>query len=272
MQKVAECIAFANHKGGTGKTTSCLSIAGCLVKSGSQVLVIDFDPQASATSGLGIDLASLRHSIYDAVLGCCNGYSGLPIKRIILETDVKNLHVAPSELDLAVAEVMIQRSKRKTSVLKRILADVKPLYDYILIDLPPNSGILTINGLYASDQVVIPLEPSIYSLEALDNMKIVLGDVQRMTGHSIDQITVILDRYRKQDIFSKVFYKRSPSQEVLARLSQLFDTIFTIPDSTQIYLAQQRGVPVSHYAPNSKVGKAYARIAEYVSSNINHNN
>ena len=256
MQRVAECIAFTNHKGGTGKTTSCLSIAGCLAKSGSKVLVVDFDPQASATSGLGIDVASLQHSIYDTVLAHCDGYTGLPIKRVILETDVKNLHLAPSELDLAVAEVMIQSLKKKASVLQQILVEVKPLYEYILIDLPPSVGILTINGLYAANQVVVPLEPGVFSLEALDNLKIIFKDIERMTGHSLNQVTVIMNRYVKQNIFSRIFYKHSPSSEILARLRQIFNIVFTVPDSTQIYLAQQKGLPLSHYAPESEAGKA----------------
>ena len=272
MQGLAECIAFVNHKGGTGKTTSCLSIAGCLVKNSSKVLVVDFDPQASATSGLGIDVALLRHSIYDAVLSSCNGYSGLPIKRIILETDVKNLHVAPSELDLAVAEVIMQRAENKAGILKRILMEVRPLYEYILIDLPPSAGILTINGLYASDQVVVPLEPSIFSLEAMDNLRIILSDIERMTGHPMNRATVILNRYETVDIFSRVFFKGSPSREVIARLKQHFGAVLTVPDSRQIYLAQQRGNPLSHCAPKSKAGKAYEKIAEYIGSNPYRNN
>jgi len=102
VSRIAECIGFANHKGGTGKTTSCLSIAGYLAKSGSKVLVVDFDPQANATSGLGIDTRTPKYSMYDTVLGQCDDYEGVPITQVILETDVENLHVAPSELNLAV--------------------------------------------------------------------------------------------------------------------------------------------------------------------------
>ncbi len=134
MPRRAQCIAFANHKGGTGKTTSCLSIAGYLAKSGSRVLVVDLDPQANATSGLGIDVMSLQHSTYDVVLHQCDGYRGMPITRVILETDVGNLYIAPSELDLAVAEILMQHTKDRTGILKRILEEVRPLYNYILVD------------------------------------------------------------------------------------------------------------------------------------------
>ncbi len=120
MSTVAECVVFANCKGGTGKTTSCLSIAGYLAKSGSKVLVVDFDPQANATSGLGIETLTLKYSMYDAVLDQCDGYEGVPITQVILETDVENLHIAPSELDLAVAgettELDIMQKGGKTAV------------------------------------------------------------------------------------------------------------------------------------------------------------
>ena len=270
VSKPAECIVFANHKGGTGKTTSCLSIAGYLTKSGSKVLVVDFDPQANATSGLGIDVMSLQHSIYDVVLNQCDGYEGVPITQVILETDVENLHVAPSELNLSVAEVIMQRAKKRAGILNRILEEVRPLYDYILIDLPPSSGLLTINGLCASDWVVVPLEPSIFSLEALESLKTSFRDIRRMTRHSVNQITVILIRYVKPSVLSRILRKPNPSQEVEARLREIFHTVYVVPDSTEeIYRAQKEGNPISHYAPQSRVGKAYERIARRISMNPN---
>src|SRR5437588_11950287 len=97
IPRKAECVAFANHKGGSGKTTSCLSIAGYLAKGGSKVLVVDFDPQANATSGLGVDKKTLPYSMYDAVLAQCDGQQGVPLTRVIVQTDVEDLHVAPAE-------------------------------------------------------------------------------------------------------------------------------------------------------------------------------
>ena len=105
MPRSAECIAFANHKGGSGKTTSCLSIAGYLAKSGSKVLVVDFDPQANATSGLRIDMMTLKYSMYDAVLDQCDGYVGMPITQVMLETGVENLYVAPFSKDGVIGEI-----------------------------------------------------------------------------------------------------------------------------------------------------------------------
>ena len=272
MSRAAECIVFANHKGGTGKTTSCLSIAGYLAKSGSKVLVVDFDPQANATSGLGIDTLTLKYSMYDAVLDQCDGYESVPITQVILETDVENLHVAPSEPDLAVAEVLVQHTENRAGILNRVLEKVRPLYDYILVDLPPGSGLLTINGLCASDQVVVPLDPSIFSLEALDNLKASFRDIKRMAGHPINGITAVLIRYAKPDVFSRILRRRSPSQEIEASLKTMFETVFVVPDSIEIYETQRQGVPISHYAPGSRVGRAYAEITKSISTNANQKN
>jgi len=267
MEKAAECIVFANHKGGTGKTTSCLSIAGYLAKSGSKVLVVDFDPQANATSGLGIDTLTLKYSMYDAVLDQCDGYEGVPVTQVILETDVENLHIAPSELNLAVAEVVMQHARNRASILSLVLEKVRPLYDYILIDVTSNSGLLMVNGLCASDQVVVPLDPGIFSLEALDNLKTSFRDIKRMAGHPINRITAVLIRYTKPDVFSRMLRKCKPSQEVEAKLREIFDTVFVVPESIEIYETQRQGVPISHYAPGSGAGRAYAEITKNISTN-----
>jgi len=269
MSRTAECIAFANQKGGTGKTTSCLSIAGYLAKGGSKVLVVDLNPQANATSGLGIDTLTLKYSMYDAVLDQCDGYEGVPITQVILETDAENLHIAPSELDLSVAEVFMQHTKDRTGILNRALEEVKPFYDYILIDLPSSPGLSTINGLCASDQVIVPLEPSIFSLEALDSLKVLFREIKRRAGHSVGQITAVLTRYVRPNLISRVFRKRNGSQEVETRVKEMFQTVFIVPESGEIYKGQREGILISHYAPESKVGKAYARIAESVSTNVN---
>ncbi len=187
MPKTAKCISFASHKGGTGKTTSCVNVAGFLSKKGRKVLLVDFDPQANATSGLGLNGSSVEHSIYDAVLGRCGGYENMPVTEIILETGIENLHIAPSELDLSVAEIVMQNAKNRTGILSGILEEVKPSYDYILIDLPTGMGLLKINGLCASDHAVVPLDPGVFSLEAIHNLKTTFQDIENMTGHSLSQ-------------------------------------------------------------------------------------
>lgn len=265
MSKIAKCIVFANQKGGTGKTTSCISVAGFLAKAGNTVLVVDFDPHANATSGLGIDSASLKCSTYDAILNKCDGYKGIPLTQVIIGTDIENLHLAPSEPDLIAAEVIMQDEHDKTSILNRMLEVMRSMYDYILIDLPPTSGLLTINGLCASDQVVIVLDPSIYSLEAFENLKTLFNTIMEMTGHHIDRITVVLNKYVKQDdVFKILFGRRTPSEEIEAELRKTCKEVFTIPESTKIFESQKAGVSISHYAPSDKAGRAYERLAKHV--------
>jgi chromosome partitioning protein len=258
-----QSIAFANHKGGSGKTTSCLSIAGCLAKSGGKVLVVDFDPQANATSGLGVDKSTVRHSMYDAILTYCDGHQGVPITSVILETDVENLHVAPSEFDLAVAECHMFGSRDKTSLLTRVLAPIRSYYDYILIDLPPTSGLLTINGLCAADHVIVPVDPSIFSLETLDDLAKSFRDIKEITGHPLNQLGAVLIRYVRPS-----GRKRGSSQEVEAYLKKRFDTVFLVPADEEVYQTQKEGIPLSHSAPRSGAGRAYAKIAKVLQNSM----
>lgn len=264
MPEIAECIAFANYKGGTGKTTSCLSIAGFLAKGGSKVLLIDFDPQASATSGIGIDKLTARNSIYDAVLSLCDGYEGAPLRSILLETDVENLHLAPSEWDLSAAEVIMQNTRDKVTLLRTLIRSVESLYDYILIDTPPSSGLLLMNCIVAADHLIIPFDPGVFSLEAVDNLKTAFLDVKHNTGHNFNKLTIVLTRYVRQDPIERIFHGDNPSRHVEKILEGMFKSIFVVPESPEIYRSQQRGTPISHYAPKSKVGKAYKKIADAI--------
>ncbi len=262
MENRAECIAFENYKGGTGKTTSCISIAGYLAHEGKKVLVIDFDPQANATSGLGVDSLTLKRSIYDAVLYFCEVPSGVPINDIILETGFQNIHLAPSEFDLSVAEVVLNQTKDRIYLLDSLLDEIRNHYDYILIDLPSSPGILSLNGLCASGHLMIPLDPCIYSLEALDNLKTTFHNIRSLAEHFIERITAILIKYSQPGIFRR----HNPSQEIEKELRGMFDTVFVIPEDRNIYEAQKAGAPISHFAPDSKAGKAYEKIAKNIIS------
>jgi chromosome partitioning protein len=265
MMRRAECIVFANQKGGTGKTTTCISVAGFLAKTGNTVLVVDLDPHANATSGLGIDGTSLKYSMYDAILSRCNGYESVPLTQVIIGTDIENLHLAPSEPDLVAAEVVLQNERERTSILSRTIEVMRSMYDFILIDLPPTSGLLTINGICAADHVVIVLDPSIYSLEAFESLQTLFGTVVKMTGHHMDRITVVLNRYMRQnDVFKILFGRRTPSEEIEAALRKTYKEVFTIPESAKIFASQRAGIPISHYAPSDKAGRAYEELAKHI--------
>lgn len=263
MAPNTECIAFTNHKGGTGKTTSCVNIAGFLAKNGRKTLVVDFDPQANATSALGIDSTSLERSIYDAVLREC-GEEGAPLDEVILDTGIDNLHLAPAEFDLSAAEFLLLSSPPATFVLARLLDGIRDLYDCILIDLPTSSGILTINGICAADNLVVPFDPGIFSLEAMDNLVRSLTMIREMTGHTVDLTMALLCRCATPGMVARLLRKPDPCREMEASLEKLFSRVFVIPESVEIYRSQQEGLPISHYAPTSPAGVAYGNIAGYI--------
>jgi chromosome partitioning protein len=267
MNSPAQCISFANFKGGTGKTTTCVNLAGYLAQMGAKVLVVDFDPQANATSALGIDGTTIQHSIYDAFLNCIDGYDGVPITQIILETPIENLHLAPSALSLGVAPMLgsLTKVKDKTGILKQILNPVLSFYDCILIDVPSDTGLFMLNSLRAADRVVVPLDPSIFSLDALANLELYCQDLQEQTGHEIQELIVILNRAIVSQVQAKTSGKRSPTEEISLKLQELPNPVFFVPQSLLVYRSQIEGIPLSHYpAYTGKIGKAYEAIAEYL--------
>ncbi|MEM9907847.1 MAG: AAA family ATPase [Cyanobacteria bacterium P01_D01_bin.44] len=262
---MASKIAFANLKGGTGKTTLCINVAAQLALHNSKkVLVVDFDPQANATSGLGIDSQSLTHSIYDAVLTQCEGYDGVPITQIILETEIENLHLAPSELDFSAAALVMQGAKDRAGILARILEPVQQFYDYILIDLPSDIGLFTLNGLYAADRIVVPIDLSIFALEGFENLKIYCSDLEKKLGKAGAQFTIVLNRSVKPRVSAKKAKTPSPSQEIETAIKAMSYPLFTVPDSVIVYRAQQAGVPVAKFSPKSGLDNAFGAIANYL--------
>lgn len=263
MSKTAQLIAFANFKGGTGKTTTCINVSGSLAKhrNSSKILVVDFDPQANATSGLGIDDKTLEYSIYDSVLDQCKGYAGVPITQIIVETEVENIHLAPSELDLSAAPMVMQQTKDRVGILNRILEPVKGFYDYILIDVPSDSGLFMLNTLRAAQHIVVPLDSSVFALEALEKLLTFSQEVEEMSGHATDKFTIVLNQYKKSRSSTRKTANPSPSEEIEAQLQTMGYQVFTVPESILVYRSQQAGMPISHYEPNSKIAKAYERIA-----------
>lgn len=264
MEKTADVIVFAHQKGGSGKTTSCLSVAGYFAKWGHKTLVIDMDPQANATSGLGIEPSGIRYTLYDVILGQCEGYESVSVKDAILETGITDLFCVPAEFDLSVAEIILQNEKNNFRILSRALEPVQQFFDTILIDLPPSYGMLMINGLSAADHVVIPLDPSIYSLESVTNLATVLEDVEKLRNKPFENIIPVLIRYKKTGLLAKVLGRRNSSDEVESMLNDWSSRVFVIPDSELFFETQAEGIPVSHYAPKSAAGKAYEKLARHL--------
>lgn len=251
-------IAFAHHKGGTGKTTSCVNISGYLAIWGKKVLVIDLDPQANATSALGIDKNNLGDSMYDVMVG------DVEIADAVLETEIENIHLAPATLDLVGAESHLYRTNNRISILKRSIEGIRRYYDYIMIDTPPGPGLFIINGVVASDYTIVTLDPGVFALEGVETLNLIFDDINESSGIRINPRIAILTRCNKASLFSMITGKRDPVKEIKKGMKGFFDSVYTVPYGVEVYEAQLKGVPISHYKPKCKAGVAYKKIAEVV--------
>ena len=255
---VAKKIAFVHHKGGTGKTTSCLNIAGWLAKMKKQVLVVDLDPQGNATAGLGIDRKSLDSSIYDVFFGQHN------IEEVILETD-SGVYLAPSSLDLLATETHMAGKINNTRILKASLGNIEESFDYILIDVHPGSTLLMINGMVAAENIIIPLDSGVFAFETMETLKTLVLDLRDEIGVKTNIMMMLLKGY------SSSIFDWGPTREIKKLLKGFLKennipdvSIFTIPFSRDIYKAQMKGKPISHYAPYGEVGRVYRRVAKEI--------
>lgn len=260
-------ISFVHHKGGTGKTTSCLNVAGWLVKMKKKVLVVDLDPQGNATCGLGVDRNTIDSSIYDVLFGQKN------IKEIILKT-ASGVFLAPSSLDLLAAETHLagqlacrQAGAGNIGILRQGLSAIRGHFDYVLIDTPPGSTLLMMMGIAAFENIIIPLDGGVFAYEALSTLKSLLIELNKELGVETNPLMMLLretsvsslDKRQTREI--KKLLKEFLSENNMPELK-----IRTIPFSQKIYGAQMKGLPISHYAPFCDVGRAYRRIAKEIAN------
>jgi chromosome partitioning protein len=260
MTMEAKSITLVHHKGGTGKTTACLNIAGWLVRLGRKVLVVDIDPQGNATAGLGVDRSTLDASIYDVFLGTQQ------IENILLETD-SGIFLAPSSVDLLAAEIRLAGKINNAMILKRNLGRIAHHFDYILIDVPPGSTLLMMNGIAASENIIIPMDSGIFAYETLETLKVLIEDLHVVLGIETNVMMVLLKEQPSS------LFERSPSTEIKSMVRKfLADNlggrikVFTIPFSNKVNRAQLKGIPVSHFAPSSKVSRAFKKIVQEIAA------
>jgi chromosome partitioning protein len=165
FQTLGKIVAIANQKGGVGKTTTAINLGACLAVLEKRILLVDADPQANSTSGLGIQLEPGQPTIYDCII------NGKPAHEVIIPTATPNLHILPSHIDLVGAELELVSRMKREYILQQVLEKVRDDYDYILIDCMPSLGLLTVNALTAADAVIIPMQTEIYALEGLQKLK-----------------------------------------------------------------------------------------------------
>ncbi|HUM77859.1 MAG TPA: AAA family ATPase [Methanoculleus sp.] len=275
-------IAFAHHKGGTGKTTSCLNVAGYLQKDGKRVLVVDCDPQANATSGLGVDPERVEQSMYDVFMSVFEGFPDARITDIIVPT-ASGIYLAPATLDLVGVEPYLYGIDDRAGILREMLTPVRRTYDFILIDTPPSMGQFVINGLVAADHTVVTLDAGTFALNGMEALSTIFNDIREMIGEDVNADFAILTRWGGSDdsggglalflkrIFSPAsFAEEEREKERLktfeSEVRKKFKQVFVVHYSPLIYEAQQKGLPISHYAPESKPGRDYRAVATALES------
>ena len=245
-------LAICNQKGGTGKTTSAINIATYLALTGKRVLVVDLDPQANATSGLGINKHNIKKSTYHILL------EELDIREILQDIEVNNLYLAPSNLDLTGAEVELVSTLGREYRLKRALELVKDNFDFILIDSPPSLGLLTINALCAADAVLIPVQCEYYALEGLTQLVNTIKLVKDHLNPNLEIQGVIL---------TMADFRTNLTKEVIQESRQHFkDKIYAtvIPRSIKLSEAPSYGKPIALYDKHCIGAQKYEELTREI--------
>jgi chromosome partitioning protein len=243
---VGRVYTLVNQKGGVGKTTSAINLGAYMAQLGQRVLIVDADPQANATSSLGVDKHAVKGGTYEVLLG------GSPATALVLQNPRLKLAILPSSPALSGAEVELVNELGRESKLKNALAALVERYDYILIDCPPSLGLLTVNGLMAAkDGVLIPVQCEYLALEGLGELTHTLQRVRAALFPTLGVRGVILTMFDgrthlSQDVVAEV-HKYFPEK--------VFDTV--IPRSVRLAEAPSYGLPISTYAPGSNAARSY---------------
>ncbi|MFA9556250.1 ParA family protein [Evansella sp. AB-rgal1] len=247
-------IAIANQKGGVGKTTTSVNLSACLAHLGKKTLLIDIDPQGNTTSGVGIDKGDVDNCIYNVLV------EDKSAQDVIIPTSVDNLHILPSTIQLAGAEIELVPTISREVRLKRAIEKVKEQYDYVVIDCPPSLGLLTINSLTASDSVLIPVQCEYYALEGLSQLLNTVRLVQKHLNHELEIEGVLL---------TMLDARTNLGIQVIEEVKKYFrEKVFQtiIPRNVRLGEAPSHGEPIITYDPKSRGAEVYVDLAKEVMS------
>ena len=250
---MSKVIAITNQKGGVGKTTTSVNLSAALAYLGKKVILIDIDPQANATQGIGVDRTEVESTVYDAII------RQIPLSEIRIKTDVENLDMVAANIDLAGVEIELSQVKSgREQRLKNSLASVKNDYDYVIIDCPPALGLLNTNALTAADSVLIPVQCEYYALEGLTQLLNTILLTQKVFNEDLTIEGVLLTM-----LDSRTNLGIEVSQEVRKYFREkVYDVV--IPRNIKLSEAPSEGLNIFDYDSTSEGAKAYAKLAKEV--------
>lgn len=253
--KLGKVISIANQKGGVGKTTTAINLSTILAKKGKKVLLIDADPQGNGTSGLGINKEQ-KFSIYDVLI------EDIEIENTLQKTQIKNLDLCPSNINLAGAEVQLVSMENREYKLRNKIENIRDKYDFIIIDCPPSLGLITLNSFTASDSVLIPVQCEYYALEGLGQLLNTIELVKKHMNKDIKIEGALLTMYDA---------RTNLSNQVVKEVKRYFENKVyknVIPRNVKLSEAPSYGMPITLYDPRSKGAKSYEKfVKEFIKAN-----